>query len=202
MNIFWGLISILIGYFLGSVPFGFLIGKKVRGIDIREHGSGNVGATNVTRLLGKEWGIAVFFLDALKGFLAAQIGLRLGGPMCGLAGGVAAIAGHMFPVWLEFKGGKGIATGFGLSMALMPVTGLVGIATWAVVTFLSGYVSLGSIVAVIVALLFALFYEKYFVYKLLLFIFVAFIIYKHRSNIQRILDHTESRINRKKFFDI
>lgn len=202
MDIFWGLISVLIGYFLGSVPFGFLIGKQVKGIDIREHGSGNVGATNVTRLLGKEWGIAVFCLDALKGFLAAQIGLRLGGPMCGLAGGVAAVAGHMFPVWLEFKGGKGIATGFGLSMALMPVTGLVGIATWAVVTFLSGYVSLGSIIAVAVAFLFALFYEKYFVYKLLIFIFVVFIIYRHRSNIQRILNHTESRINRKKFFDI
>ncbi len=202
MDIFWGLISILIGYFLGSVPFGLLIGKYVKGVDIREHGSGNVGATNVTRVLGKEWGIAVFCLDALKGFLAAQIGLRLGGPMCGLAGGVAAVAGHMMPVWLNFKGGKGIATGFGFLMALMPVTGLVGIGTWAVVTLLSGYVSLGSIVAVVAVFFFALFYETYFVYKLLIFIFVSFIIYKHRSNIQRILNHTESKINRKKFFDI
>lgn len=202
MKIFWILISILIGYFLGSIPFGLLIGKKVKGIDIREHGSGNVGATNVTRLLGKEWGIAVFCLDAFKGFLAAEIGLRLIGPMGGLAGGVAAVAGHMLPVWLNFKGGKGIATGFGFLMALMPVTGLVGIGTWAVVTFLSGYVSLGSIAAVIVVFFFSLFYEEYFLYKLLIFIFVALIIYKHRSNIQRLLDKTESKIDRKKFFDI
>lgn len=202
MKIFWILISILIGYFLGSIPFGLLIGKKVKGIDIREHGSGNVGATNVTRLLGKEWGIAVFCLDAFKGFLAAEIGLRLIGPMGGLAGGVAAVAGHVLPVWLNFKGGKGIATGFGFLMALMPVTGLVGIGTWAVVTFLSGYVSLGSIAAVIVVFFFSLFYEEYFLYKLLIFIFVALIIYKHRSNIQRLLDKTESKIDRKKFFDI
>lgn len=202
MKFLYLVLIIIIGYFLGSIPFGLLIAKKVKGIDIRQFGSGNVGATNVTRLLGKEWGITVFFLDACKGFLAAKIGLWLAGPAGGLAGGVAAVSGHMLPVWLQFKGGKGIATGFGFLMAVMPVTGLVGILTWGIVTYASGYVSLGSICAASVVLIFAVFYETYFWYKLLLLIFVSLIIYKHRTNIQRLLNKTESKIDRKKFFHI
>ena len=195
-------LAIVCGYFLGSIPFGLFIGLKVKGIDIREHGSGNIGATNVTRIVGKKWGITAFILDVIKGFFAGKIGFWLAGPIGGVAGGVAAIAGHMLPIWLNFKGGKGIATGLGFLFAVMPITGIVGFSTWAVVTFISGYVSLGSICAVIMVLLFAIFYEEYVLYKVLLFIFVSLIIYKHRSNMQRLRKGTESKIDRKKFFKI
>lgn len=155
----------LIGaYLLGSVPFGLLIGLA-RGVDIRDEGSGNVGATNAGRVLGKGWGLLCFALDVFKG-----LGPTLGyGLWAGLAGtqtteatghasaalgwmliGAAAVFGHVFPIWLKFKGGKGVATGLGVLLGFWPVLTLPGIAAgllWVVITKATGYVSLASVVA-------------------------------------------------------
>jgi len=148
-------------YLVGSVPFGFLIGKA-HGVDIRERGSGNVGATNLGRVLGKKWGLTCFALDVCKGLgPTLAYGLTMtpaegGGVSAWLAAllwlgvGIAAIVGHMASVFLGFKGGKGVATGFGVVLGVWPVLTLPAIAvllTWIVVTWVSGYVSLGSVAA-------------------------------------------------------
>ena len=112
----------IFAYLLGSVPFGLIIGRLVKGIDVREHGSGNLGATNVFRVIGRRWGIFVLFLDALKGYLAVALpnAILMGdiSPLTLILLALAAIAGHAFPVWLKFKGGKGVATALGVFLAL------------------------------------------------------------------------------------
>ncbi len=114
----------IIAYLAGSIPFGLLIGRWVGGVDLRRHGSGNIGATNVFRVVGKKWGLFALFLDALKGAFAVSIpplifALPRSVPLS-LSLGIAAILGHSFPVWLKFKGGKGVATSLGVFMAIAP----------------------------------------------------------------------------------
>ena len=135
-------------YILGSVPFGLLIGK-MRGVDIRKHGSGNIGATNVFRTVGKGWGLLAFALDFLKGLLPVLAAARLfpGCPHLPLAAGVSAVLGHMYSVFMKFKGGKGVATGFGMLVGLMPMLVLVAFAIFAVLVAAFRYISLGSIAA-------------------------------------------------------
>ena len=114
------LVAVLLAYLLGSIPFGLIVAKNVRNIDIREYGSKNIGATNVFRVLGKKWGILVFVLDALKGYLAVILPLKFGWSWdapYNILYAVSAILGHTFPVWLQFKGGKGVATSFGVFLA-------------------------------------------------------------------------------------
>ena len=148
-------------YFIGAIPFGFLIGK-LHGIDIRKVGSGNIGATNVTRSVGKAAGKLCFFLDFLKGILPVYLAGLLcpGEPVVALAAGAATIAGHMFPIYLEFKGGKGVSTAAGVALALAPYPLLIAFAGWVVVFLVWRYVSLASIVAAVLlpctAILFAL----------------------------------------------
>ena len=117
---------ILIGYFFGSIPSALIAGKLTAGIDIRQHGSGNMGATNAFRVLGVKLGLTVTIADILKGVIPAYIGLRWGGEAWAIAGGAAAIIGHSYPIFAGFKGGKGIATGAGVFFVLMP--GAIGIA--------------------------------------------------------------------------
>jgi glycerol-3-phosphate acyltransferase PlsY len=154
LPIIWILI-IIISYLLGSIPTGYLVAKS-QGIDIRQHGSKNIGATNVLRVMGKKWGYPVFFCDLFKGFLAVRLGMflgTLGGTESSIAGVVAAIAcilGHNYPVWLGFKGGKGVATSDGVVIALFPSLIVLIIAlVWVAVFFLSKYVSLASICAAV-----------------------------------------------------
>ena len=120
-------------YFIGAIPFGFLIGK-LHGIDIRKVGSGNIGATNVTRSVGKTAGKLCFFLDFLKGILPVYLAGLLcpGEPVVALAAGAATIAGHMFPVYLEFKGGKGVSTAAGVALALAPYPLLIAFVSWVI----------------------------------------------------------------------
>ena len=138
-------------YFIGAIPFGFLIGK-LHGIDIRKVGSGNIGATNVTRSVGKTAGKLCFFLDFLKGILPVYLAGLLcpGEPVVALAAGAATIAGHMFPVYLEFKGGKGVSTAAGVALALAPYPLLIAFVSWVIVFLVWRYVSLASIVAAVV----------------------------------------------------
>src|ERR1700756_2282978 len=150
---------LLVGsYLLGSVPFGYLAGRLL-GIDIRQAGSGNVGATNVVRVLGKRYGYPVFAFDFLKGFVAVQIAMLIapGRPpewnspeIFGILAAISSVLGHLYPPWLKFKGGKGVATSAGALLALTPVATLIGVAIWIVLFWLTGYVSLASMAAAII----------------------------------------------------
>jgi len=188
----------LLAYLIGSVPFGLLI-AKTKGIDIREQGSGNIGATNVLRCLGKPLGIACFILDVLKGYLPAFVFPTLGNcaPEFGILFGVAAILGHNFPVFLKFKGGKGVATSAGVLIGIAPLAVGLGILTWAIVFFVSGYVSLGSIVASAVVILAGWLAGYGLVTALALTLLGALSIYRHRENIKRLLAGTENKFSRK-----
>jgi glycerol-3-phosphate acyltransferase PlsY len=196
----------LSAYLLGSVPFGLLL-AKTRGVDIRNVGSGNIGATNVLRCLGKPLGITCFVLDVLKGYLPAALFPILGTGIAGSQGdfpgigilfGAAAILGHNFPVFLKFKGGKGVATSAGVLLGVAPLAVLIGILIWAAVFFISGYVSLGSIIASLAVVATAWIAGYGTVTASALTLLGALSIYRHRSNIQRLIAGTENRFERKK----
>ena len=189
-------------YLLGSVPFGLLI-ARLRGVDLRQVGSGNIGATNVYRCVGKRWGIAAFALDAVKGFVPA-FGfpmLAAGAPdWLGLACGVAAVAGHNWPVWLRFRGGKGVSTSAGMLLGLAPAAAGIGFAVFAATVLLTRFVSLGSILAAL-AVPAAYLGMRGTENRLLAGALVAMgllVVVKHRANIKRLLAGTEPRIAGKK----
>lgn len=159
---------VIVSYLLGSIPSGLLISKS-QGIDIREHGSKNIGATNVWRTMGKKWGLIAFFCDTFKGWLAVVVGMwlaahwgydvplprgksetvHLARDFAGIAGALGCILGHNFPIWLKFKGGKGVATSLGVIIGMMPLVSIIIFAVWGVVLKLTRYVSLASIIAAI-----------------------------------------------------
>src|SRR5439155_3628889 len=153
------LVLVLAGsYLLGSIPFGYLIGR-IAGVDVRKTGSGNVGATNVVRVLGKRYGYPVFVLDFLKGFGAVKVSMlfatglssgRNSPEMLGIIAAVSSVVGHSYSPWLKFKGGKGVATSAGALFALTAVGGLIGLAIWIVIFWLTRYVSLASVTAALV----------------------------------------------------
>lgn len=224
----------LLAFLLGSIPFGLLI-AKAKGIDIRQYGSGNIGATNVLRVVGKKYGITCLILDALKGFIPVAIATNLiqiaGRPiqvplqlpdslelilpasealkvqLVHILTALAAVLGHNYSPWVGFKGGKGIATSAGVLIALMPFAVIILLAVFLVVVFLSGYVSLASIVAAAVLPIVTLWGSWHHgriqdgTWNKPLFIFTLVIavlaIWKHRSNIRRLLNGTENRLPRK-----
>lgn len=190
-------------YLAGSIPFGLIIARFVKGIDLRQHGSGNIGATNVGRVLGKKWGLICLFLDALKGLLPVWLFPVW---ICGTDGdmavvaGVATIVGHMFPCWLGFRGGKGVATSLGVTGMLSPWGLLVGAIAFFGSFAIFRIVSLSSILA---AIAFAGFYLTPFSrHSTSLAIFSAavplLIIVQHRSNIKRLLRGEEPKFGMKK----
>ena len=195
--------GLLIGYVLGSIPFAYLAGKLVRGIDLREHGSGNLGATNVFRTLGAKVAGVVFVLDTLKGALPVllvrhyAIGAHL--DLWAIAAGVAAIAGHAKPVFLLWKGGgKGVATAGGVFLALAPIPTLASMATFIVVVLVTGYVSVASLSAAIVlpvALAVTIgVHSPLFVVSVVI---AAFVFWTHRANIGRLRRGEEHRFGKK-----
>jgi glycerol-3-phosphate acyltransferase PlsY len=194
-----------IAYLIGSVPFGLLI-SKAKGKDIRTMGSCNIGATNVLRCLGKPLGITCFILDVLKGYLPAALfpilgtgetGLQSSFSSIGILFGAAAILGHNFPVFLKFKGGKGVATSAGVLIGVAPLAVVIGLLTWAIVFRLSGYVSLGSIVAALVVILTGWVAGYSPVTAIALTLLGALTIYRHRANIQRLRNGTENKFQKK-----
>ncbi|MBZ0190889.1 MAG: glycerol-3-phosphate 1-O-acyltransferase PlsY [Candidatus Kuenenia stuttgartiensis] len=200
------IISPVISYFIGSIPFGFIIARVAKGIDIREAGSGNPGATNVWRVMGKKYGILVFILDMMKGFLPVLIfdyvtsgqSRSLYAILCG----TGVILGHTFPVFLGFKGGKAAATGCGVFLWLAPLPLFISVAAWLLTTFISRYVSLGSMVSTVVLVIsIILLNNEPFGSGLSLTLFSIFIslflIFRHKSNIKRIINGTENKIGRK-----
>lgn len=190
----------VIAYLLGSIPFGYLLLKIFRKQDVRNIGSGNIGATNVARSGAKGLGIATLVLDALKGFVAVFLARTITSdsvPLRYMAlAALCAILGHMFPVWLKFKGGKGVATGVGVFLALAPKAVLIVLVIFGAIVAVSRYVSLGSIVA---SALFPIFFL--FMYRsnatpatvLLVCGVAALIIWKHRDNIRRLASGTEHK---------
>ena len=201
-------LSLIAGYLLGSIPFG-LFAARLKGVDIRKHGSGNIGATNVWRVCGWRHGLPVFVLDVLKGvasvWLAHLLAARLSGDPAwiGIAAAMACIVGHSFPVWLGFKGGKGVATSLGVFLGLMPLPSLCALLSWMIVFKISGYVSLASIVAAIVlpaaaiALQFTSCRHGWPVSGFAAAVGLLVIV-RHSPNIARLRAGTENRFGRKK----
>jgi acyl phosphate:glycerol-3-phosphate acyltransferase len=194
-------LSLLIAaaYLLGAVPNGLLI-ARLKGVDLQKVGSGNIGATNVFRCVGKGWGVAAFVLDAVKGFVPAFVFPRLldAAPpeWLGLACGAAAVAGHNWPVWLKFKGGKGVSTSAGMLLGIAPAAVGIGFAVFAITVALTRWVSLGSILAAI-AVPTAYLGLHGPANPLLGGTLVAMgllVVAKHRANIRRLLAGTEPRI--------
>ncbi|MEI8207203.1 MAG: glycerol-3-phosphate 1-O-acyltransferase PlsY [Kiritimatiellales bacterium] len=187
-----------LAYLIGSIPFGLLI-AKTQGKDIRTMGSGNIGATNVLRCLGKPLGITCFVLDVLKGFLPAKFFPILGliDPNFGILFGSAAILGHNFPVFLKFKGGKGVATSAGVLLGVAPLAVAIGLLTWGIVFYTSGYVSLGSIIAALVVILTGWTTGYGPAIATALTLLGALTIWRHRTNIQRLIAGTEHKFQKK-----
>jgi acyl phosphate:glycerol-3-phosphate acyltransferase len=195
---------VVVAYLLGSIPTGYLLVRLFRNQDIRSVGSGNIGATNVLRSGGKGLGAATFLLDMLKGCAAVWVGGLLGELLlpgmpfrdAQAIAALAAVIGHMFPVWLRFRGGKGVATGFGVFLVAAPLAALAAITTFAIVLLLSRYVSLASIIGAASFPVFAWFLvhgDKPVFYIAVQAAVALLIILKHHQNIGRLLAGTESR---------
>ncbi len=188
------IIYVLFTYLLASIPFGYVIGKLF-GKDITKEGSGNIGATNVTRTIGKKAGIIVLILDMLKGFLPVFYGIKLFSPDYRFIGIIAitAVLGHCFSLFMKFKGGKGVATGIGVLLAVSPKVAFIVILIWLGTFLVSGYVSLASILAASLSWVIYVFLEGniYITFAILIASFT--IVFKHSSNIERLLNGTESR---------
>ena len=197
-------------YLIGSFPSAYVAGR-LAGIDIRKAGSGNIGATNVARVLGKRFGYPVFVVDVAKGFVAVKLAQAFAGnthssaffvDLSGVLGAMFAVLGHSFPVWLGFKGGKGVATSIGALFALNWIPALIVGIVWIVMFQTTRYVSLASIVAVIslpITVALMLFLKELSTPVLLYFslLLAAIVVFRHRSNISRLLSGTEHRFVRK-----
>lgn len=207
------ILVLVICYLIGAIPFGYLVARWVKGIDIREHGSKNIGATNVGRVLGLKWFFVVFLLDFIKA--GVPVSILLWGwlpdvtpetwPHSGVAAlaGLAILIGNMFPVYLNFRGGKGAATGTGVMLPMAPWALLAAIITFLVVFFATRYVSLGSILAALVLSVTQLAIHRdnalsgeNLPITLLCLAGTALVIWRHRSNIVRLWNGTENRITR------
>ena len=199
----------LIGYLLGSIPFGVLVAKRF-GVDIYSVGSGNPGATNVLREIGKPAGYTVFVLDFFKGFLATYwfiipVFSFSGDPALGLWGLPAAVLGHTYPLFTGFRGGKGVATAMGGLLGVMPECLLMGLVTWAIVFYSTRYVSVASIgFGLSLPICSLVIYwaspdgNQHWGVVLMAFVVMAWIIWRHRSNLARLRAGTENRFSRKK----
>jgi len=200
----------LVSYLLGSIPAGYLAGR-VAGIDIRHAGSGNIGATNVTRVLGKRYGYPVFVVDFLKGLMAVSISIFIEKrvqpvlvptELLGIVAAISCVIGHSFPVWLSFKGGKGVATSMGALFGLVPFVALIGVAVWVITFEMTRYVSVASMTAALavpISILILMPLKQTGGAVLLYFsiCLAALVIFRHRSNLSRLVRGTEPRFKRK-----
>ncbi len=190
-----GIFLILLSFLLGSIPFGYLFGV-LKGVDVRQHGSGNVGATNVARVLGKRYGIAVYILDFLKGYIPTVLAVQLYGTDSWITAlvGLAAVLGHMFSPFLGFRGGKGVATASGVLFGISPLLGFLILLIWFAVFKLTGYVSLGSIVAALSAVYLVGMLGYPFPVKFLVTLTAVLILVKHKGNVERLFEGRELKV--------
>lgn len=197
-NLLLNILAPIISYLIGSIPFGYII-ARLKGIDVRQHGSGNIGATNVARVLGKGYGVAVYILDLTKGFVPVYFASKLfDHPFPMVICGLAAILGHVFPIYLRFKGGKAVATSCGVFLWLAPLALLIAVSTWVVIVLCFRFISLGSIAGAL-ALFIAIIIlgsdpfgsGKYLTAFTLLISLIVII--RHKSNIKRLLAGSEPK---------
>jgi len=191
------LIVATIAYLIGSISTGYLIVKIKTGQDIREVGSGSTGATNVKRVLGKKWFFIVLLLDAIKGALPVVLVKMFLPDVYGIYAVVAAvmvIVGHSKPIFLQFKGGKSVASGVGTILALNPIVGALIAVVWAIITYVSKYVSLGSIIALILSPILMFVFKNPIGYVVYCLIAAIYIVYLHRENIKRLLKGEENKV--------
>ncbi|CAN5789704.1 glycerol-3-phosphate 1-O-acyltransferase PlsY [soil metagenome] len=201
---------LLLSYLIGSIPFGYIAGR-INGIDLRKEGSGNIGATNALRVIGKKWGFAVFFADAFKGFVAVRLALFLVSRIPEAVGysefyailaAATCVAGHSFPVWLKFKGGKGVATSAGSLFGVVPIAAVAIFLVWVVIFETTRYVSLASVIAALalpiaVGVLVYLGQTQGTVLLWFSMAMTALVVWRHRENLARLLQGTEPRFIRK-----
>lgn len=202
---------IILSYLIGSIPTSVWVSKYFFGVDIRDYGSGNAGATNTYRVLGSRWGTFVMIVDVVKGIIATSLyilipyylhdELERTNFMVGL--GLAAVLGHIFPIFAEFKGGKGVATLFGMVVAIQPIVALCCVGVFLLVLFLTRFVSLSSILAAVAFAVFILFIwnEKETLYRFFAVAVALMVILTHQKNINRILKGTESKVPILKYRD-
>ena len=187
----------ILAYFLGAIPFAYLAGR-LKQIDVRKQGSGNIGTTNAFRLLGVKLGIAVLLGDILKGVLAAGLTYHYFGPWGGIIGGLMAMAGHSWNPFFGFRpSGKGVATGCGIILVLMPKVALLAALIFVVIAYTTRYVSLGSLTAAVAVAISVFIFPEPAPYRIFGLIAAAGIIIRHRTNIQRLLQGTENRFGQK-----
>jgi len=208
MVITLSILALVLAYLAGSIPSAVWAGKLFHGIDVREHGSGNAGATNTVRVLGWKTGIPVLIFDLFKGWLAASLPKFLDAAPDGseqmmvlqIVCGMAAITGHVFPVFAGFRGGKGVATTFGVLLALHPLLTLTCAGIFLVVLLISGYVSLGSIISVIMfpVLLFTLFPTSSLLFRIFAIAVAIAVVATHSKNIRRLVRGEEKRFLKRK----
>ena len=191
---------ILAAYFTGAIPTSYLVGRA-KGVDLRQHGSGNLGATNAFRVLGKAAAIPVVIVDILKGWFPTflfPLWDRSDNALFALAYGAAAIVGHVFSIYVKFKGGKGVATSAGVLLALAPVAVLIGLTVWALIVFTTGYVSLASIVAAALLPIVILLVQGTGAIWWLSLGLAAFVIFAHRANLKRLARGEEHSFRKRK----
>ena len=189
-------LALLVGYLIGSIPFGLVLTYAAGLGDVRKIGSGNIGATNVLRTGNKGLAAATLLLDALKGTAAVVIGGYFGGPNAAMLAGLGAFLGHLFPVWLKFKGGKGVAVYIGILLGLLPAAAVVFCLIWLAMAFSFRYSSLSALVASFVTPLF-LWWFGHPALSSLFVVLTLLVFYAHRENIKRLQAGTESRIGQK-----
>ncbi len=189
-------LSLVIGYFLGSIPFSYLFGKWLGHEDVRKFGSGNVGTTNVMRTFGKKIGVLAFIGDFLKGMSAAGIGWALADLNGAVVAGTAAVFGHCYSIFLHFTGGKGVATSAGAVGGIMPIALALGVPIFALVAWMSGYVSVASLSVYIMALILAWLLHEPVQIIVMILILSCLTFYRHWSNIRRLYSKQEPQIKK------
>ena len=190
-----GFFSLLLGYLLGSIPSGWLAGRWLKGIDLRELGSGSTGATNVLRQVGKGPALVVFLIDVGKGAAAVLLARAFGqSDWIQVLAGLTALAGHIWPVWLNFKGGKAVATGFGMFLGLAWPVGLASFGVFLLTLWLFRIVSLSSVLAAVSLPLLMIRFSGIGSYILIALVAMGLVLWRHRSNLSRILEGSEPKV--------
>jgi glycerol-3-phosphate acyltransferase PlsY len=182
-----------LGYLVGSIPFGLVVGKLFYGVDVRQHGSGNVGTTNVFRVLGKKAGVVVLVCDMLKGYVPAAIAAALFDPWFAVFVAAAPVVGHVYSIFLKGRGGKGIATGAAVVLALVPLVFVIILVVWILLLLTTRYVSVASLAASFLVPVLTIAFDEPLPYKIAGVLVAIIVGWAHRGNIQRLLAGEENR---------
>ncbi len=188
------LVFLVAAYLVGAVPFGVVIGRWFYGVDVREHGSRNIGTTNVFRVLGRRAGVAVLVCDMLKGFVPAFVAAHEFSPWPAIFIAAAPVVGHLYPVYLRFRGGKGVATGAAVVLALVPLAFAVILVVWGTLVLTTRYVSVASLVASALVPVLVITFDHPLPYRIAAVLVAIVVWWAHRENIRRLREGTEHRV--------